>query len=83
MHDLFLDVVITCDREVYVLDQEELYEALKNKDITAKQYQKANDTSKNVIAYYSKKENFDRLKSYTDKYLQVLLKEIKDDFLQN
>ena len=37
MHDLFLDVVITCDREVYILDQEELYEALKNKDITAKQ----------------------------------------------
>lgn len=83
MHDLFLDVVITCDREVYVLDQEELYEALKNKDITAKQYQKANVTSKNVISYYSKKENFDKLKAYTDKYLQVLLKEIKDDFLQS
>ena len=76
IHDLFLDVVITYDREVYVLDQEELYESLINKDITAKQYEKANHTSKYVISYYSKKENFDKLKEYTDKYLKILLGEI-------
>lgn len=83
MHDLFLDVVITYDMEVYVLDQKELYEALINKDITAKQYDVVNETSKYVIAHYSKKENFEKLKSYTYKYLIFLLDEIKNDFLQS
>ena len=69
-------MVITYDREVYILDQEELYESLINKDITAKQYEKANQTCKYVISYYSQKENFDKLKEYTDKYLKILLGEI-------
>ena len=74
MHDLFLDVVITCDREVYILDQDELYNALKNKEITSKQYDLANKTSKEVISYYSNVKNFDDLKEYCENYLRKMLK---------
>lgn len=64
MHDLFLDVVITNEHEIYVLDQDELYEALQNHDITSKQYNTVNDTSKYIISEYSSRENFEKLKWY-------------------
>ena len=73
MHDLFLDVVITYEREVYILDQDELYEALQNKEITPKQYDLANKTSKEVISFYTNKKNFDDLRNYCDKYLRKML----------
>ena len=73
MHDLFLDVVITYEREVYILDQDELYEALQNKEITPKQYDLANKTSKEVISFYTNKKNFEDLRNYCDKYLRKML----------
>lgn len=73
MHDLYLDVVITYDMEVYILDQDELYEALKSKDITPLQYKKANKTAEYIISKYSKKGGFDKLRKFCDKYLNYLL----------
>lgn len=71
MYDLYLDVVITYDMEVYILDQDELYEALKSKDITPLQYEKASKTAEYVISKYSKKENFEKLKEFCSEYLKL------------
>ena len=37
--DMYLDLVLTSDREILVLDQDELEEALKKKEITEEQYE--------------------------------------------
>ena len=73
MHDLFLDVVVTKENEIYVLDQDELYLALQNHDITPKQYVEVNKTSEYIISKYSRKENFLELKEYCSYYLNFLL----------
>ena len=73
MHDLFLDVVVTKENEIYVLDQDELYLALQNHDITPRQYVEVNKTSEYIISKYSKKENFSKLKEYCSYYLKFLL----------
>ena len=38
--DMYLDLVLTKDGKIQVLDQEELWEALEKKDITEEQYRK-------------------------------------------
>ena len=64
--DLYLDVTLT-DGEIRVLDEDELEEALNNKDITKEEYDMAIDTGNKLIA---------EIKTNTNKYINMDLKSL-------
>jgi len=47
--DLYLDVVVLKDGEIFLLDEDELEEALARKQITAADYELANRTAKELL----------------------------------
>ena len=70
MDDLYLDLVITPRGEVYVLDEEELQEAVDKNDITKADYKQAHDTLDMLLAKYDNGNNIKELEYLTDKYLK-------------
>ncbi len=68
--DLFLDIVVLTTGEVILLDEEELEEALNNKEITEKQYGDAKEQAKELIVWINK--NFEKLYELTKKYYNHL-----------
>lgn len=50
-YDLFLDVVVTKDRKIYVIDKDDLELALTNKVINSEEYNNANKTCENLCNY--------------------------------
>lgn len=73
--DLYLDLVITKYGEVYVLDENELDEALKENDITKEDYDLAYKTLNELLEKFGHGNNISDLKEMTDTALK--------DFLNN
>lgn len=63
--DLYLDMLIKPNGEMLVLDEDELEEALKNKDITKEDYELAYDVLEKLKNEYA--NNFDYLVSLTER----------------
>lgn len=66
--DLYLDVVMTADRKLRILDEGELEEALEIGDITKEDYDMAYATSKKVIDEIISNEAF--VKDFFEGYLE-------------
>lgn len=73
MLDLYLDLVIAPNGEMYILDEEELYEALKNGDITKSDFNNAYKTLRKLQEKYGNSNNLNYLKEISYKYLDELM----------
>ena len=69
--DMYLDVVLTPGGETILLDEDELKEALDNKYITKEDFDQAYETANRIIS--NNKGKHKELKSFTDKYLNMML----------
>ena len=69
--DLYLDVVINKDEEIILLDEEELEEAYRRLEITKEDYDNAYKIAYDLIEKLKVKK--DKLKEFTDKYLEYFL----------
>lgn len=67
--DLYLDLVITKDGETYILDENELQEALDNNDITKEDFDTAYETLKILLEKFDNGKNIKELHMLTDKYI--------------
>jgi len=74
--DLYLDLAVTPERVKYVLDEDELLEALSKKEITDDDYIMAHNTL-NMLdnTYVLNEENFNKLVNRSKEYLDSLLNE--------
>ena len=70
--DLYLDIILIHNREIDIADEDELEIALKEKDITEEDYKLVLKTKEEILAHLV--QDYDRLKAFTDKYLEILLK---------
>ena len=70
--DLYLDIVITHKNEIYVLDEDELKQALEEGDINEDEYNLAIKTGNQIIENLKNSENVEQLKRFTDKYYNIL-----------
>lgn len=70
--DLYLDVVVTSNGEIILLDEEELKEALKKKEITSLEYENAYKEAKKLVDRLRGKK--DELLEFTNKYLNEIFK---------
>jgi len=70
--DLYLDVVVRPDGKIILLDEDELKEALKRLEITKEEYEMAYVEANKLMMLL--KESKDKLKSFTDKYLNYFNK---------
>ena len=71
--DLYLDIVVTPSGDVILLDEDELKEALDRFEVNESDYDMANNEAKKLIELLE--DNKDKLKVFTDKYLNEMLKE--------
>lgn len=69
--DLYLDVVVTPDGEVILLDEDELKDALDRLEIRDLDYQNAYKEANKLIERLE--GNKDKLQKFTDKYLNIAL----------
>ena len=69
--DLYLDILVRTDGDVILLDEEELIDALKRKEITKKDFDEANKLAKDLMNKVKGKEK--ELKQFTDGYLEMML----------
>ena len=69
--DLYLDVVVTPSGEIILLDEDELKEAFNKREMTKEEYENAYEEAKQIMNKL--KNNKDKLKEYTDKYLFQML----------
>lgn len=69
--DLYLDVVVTPTREILLLDEDELKEALNRMEITKEEYKNAYKEANQLIDKLSNKK--DELQEFTDKYLKLMI----------
>lgn len=72
MLDLYLDLVITPRGETYILDEQELEDALKTKDITQTDFDNAYKTLNNLLEKYHHGNDTKYLKEISYKYLEEL-----------
>ena len=70
--DLYLDVVVTPEGEIILLDEDELKEALENEVITIQEYKMAYEEANKLIMLL--KENKKTLSNFTNKYLDYFEK---------
>lgn len=75
--DLYLDVVQTKKNNFIILDEDELKDALDNKDITEDDYKFAYDVKDKIIEKYFSKESFEELNRFTKECLIECLEKIK------
>lgn len=73
--DLYLDVVIVPDGRIHLLDENELEEAYNKLEITKQEYDMAYKVANNIINNVNR-ENIDRLRRFSDKYLNILEKQM-------
>ena len=73
--DLYLDVVVTPTGDVILLDEDELKEAYDKKEMTKDEFKNAYKEANQLMNKL--KNNKDKLKEYTDKYLNQMLGVIK------
>ncbi len=71
--DLYLDVVVTPNGEVLLLDEDELEEAYNKREMTKEEYENAYKQSEQLMNRL--KNNKDKLKKFTEKYLKEMLKD--------
>ena len=71
--DLYLDVVVTPTGDIILLDEDELIEALDRFEVNKSDYDMAYNEAKKLIELLE--ENKDKLKEFTDKYFNKMLKE--------
>ena len=71
--DLYLDVVVTPMGDIILLDEDELKEAFDRFEVNKADYDMAYDEANNLISLL--KSNKEKLKIFTDKYLNEMLKE--------
>lgn len=69
--DLYLDILVRTDGDVILLDEEELIDALKRKEITKKDFDEANKLANDLMNKVKGKEK--ELKQFTDRYLEMML----------
>ena len=69
--DLYLDVVVTPSGEIILLDEDELKEAFNKREMTKEEYENSYEEAKQLMNKL--KNNKDKLKEYTDKYLFQML----------
>ena len=69
--DLYLDVVVIPSGEIILLDEDELKEAFNKREMTKEEYENAYEEAKQLMNKL--KNNKDKLKEYTDKYLFQML----------
>jgi predicted RNA-binding protein associated with RNAse of E/G family len=72
--DLYLDVVLLPSEEMLLLDEDELEQALRDKDITREQYESACSEAQKLIDSISKNEN--KLPSNSKRHLEYILSEV-------
>ncbi len=70
-YDMYLDVVLTPEGDLILLDEDELKDALDNDYITKEDFDQAYLTANNLIEKIKGKEL--ELKEFTDKYLKMML----------
>ena len=68
--DLYLDVVVTPNGEITLLDEDELKEAYYKKEMTKSEYENAYKEAEQLMKKL--KNNKDELKKFTDKYLKLI-----------
>ena len=73
--DLYLDVIVTPSGDVILLDEDELKEAYNRREMTKEEYENAYKEAEQLMNKF--KNNADKLKDYTDKYLEQMLGENK------
>lgn len=71
--DLYLDVVVTPTGDIILLDEDELKEALNRREVTNLEYENAYKEAEQLMNRL--KDNKDKLKEYTEKYINQMLKE--------
>ena len=71
--DLYLDIVETPTGKIMLLDEDELTEALNKYEVTKTDYEMAYIEAKKLIKELE--GNTEKLKKFTDKYLEKILKE--------
>lgn len=76
--DMFLDLVITPTNEKYVLDEDELDEALEKKFISNVEYDLAYETLHRLEKKYDSQESVDKLINVLKGYYNNLSKEIEN-----
>lgn len=74
--DLYLDVVILPDGKINLLDEDELEEAYNRYEVSKEEYDMAYKTANNIIDNVNA-ENIERLKEFSDKYLDILEEQMK------
>ena len=62
----------THKNEIYVLDEDELKQALEEGDINEDEYNLAIKTGNQIIENLKNSENVEQLKRFTDKYYNIL-----------
>lgn len=71
--DMYLDVLVTDDGEIILLDEDELKEALEKKQITKAEFENAYKEAYQLMDRLQNKKQ--ELQNFTDKYLRMLLEE--------
>ena len=71
--DLYLDVLVKSNGEIVLLDEDEIKEAYERLEITKEEYDEAYKTANDLINKV--KGNKEKLRQFTDKYLNDMLKE--------
>lgn len=76
-YDLFLDIVVLNTGEVFLLDEDELEQALKEKIINHEQYELAYNKAKEIIKFVSKEKH--KLEYFCNKYFNQLLCKLQSE----
>lgn len=69
--DLYLDVLLTKDGNIILLDEDELKEALERRELTEKEFNGAYNVANELVNKIEGK--VEKVKKFTDKYLDLLL----------
>ena len=76
-YDLFLDIVMLDNGELYLLDEDELKEALDEKNISINQYEFAYRKANEIMEYLSKEKS--KLEYLCNKYFNLLVDKLESN----
>lgn len=76
--DIYLDLVITPFNEKYILDEDELEEALENKKICKVEYDLAYNTLHRLEEKYKSQNEINKLMEIMSNYLNFMIEKIQD-----
>lgn len=71
--DMYLDVVLTSEGKIIMLDEDEFEEAFERYEMTKEEYDEAYALANSLIKRLE--GNKEKVKEFTDKYLEIFLKE--------